>query len=118
MLKDRPRLPSCLLGKHWPQKEDCLSAALGPLTLQETRVKLGAESLQVKNFRHPLTVPGCTGLFRNFVQAFFHLIFFLIIVFTYLFLAVLGLGCCTGFSLVVVRGPLTGVASLVTEHGL
>ena len=85
MLKDRPRLPSCLLGKHWPWKEDCLSAALGPLTLQETRVKLGAESLQVKNFRHPLTVPGCTGLFRNFVQAFFHLIFFNNFIYVFIF---------------------------------
>jgi len=50
-------------------------------------------------------------------SAFFHL-FFLIILFTYLFLAVLGLGSCTGFSLVAVCGLLIGVASLVTEHGL
>ena len=43
------------------------------------------------------------------------------------FLAVLGLGCCTGsslvaasggYSLVVVRGLLTAVASLVAELGL
>ena len=32
------------------------------------------------------------------------------------FLAVLGLCCCVGFSLVVVHGPLTVVASLVVEH--
>ena len=45
----------------------------------------------------------------------------------YLFLAVLGLRCCSGFSpvvesgsysLVVVCGLLTAVASLVMEHGL
>ena len=45
----------------------------------------------------------------------------------YLFLAVLGLCCCTGFSLVVViggcslvavHGLLIAVASLVAEHGL
>ena len=44
----------------------------------------------------------------------------------YLFVAVLGLHCCTGFSLVVVRGGyslvlahrlLTAVASLVAEPG-
>ena len=47
--------------------------------------------------------------------------------FIYLFLAVPGLYCCSGFSLVVasrayslvaVRGLLTAVASLVAEHGL
>ena len=55
---------------------------------------------------------------QKFRSAFFHLIFFLIILFTYLFLAVLGLGSRTGFSLVAVCGLLIGVASLVTEHGL
>ena len=47
--------------------------------------------------------------------------------FIYLFLAVLGLHCCSGFSLVVasrayslvaVHGLLTAVASLVAEHRL
>ena len=47
--------------------------------------------------------------------------------FTYLFLAVLGLRCCTGFSLlaasrgsslVVAQGLLIVVASLVVEHRL
>ena len=54
----------------------------------------------------------------------FSFFFFLIILFIYL--TVLGLLCCTGFSLVagnrghspVVRGPLTVVASLVAEHRL
>ena len=36
----------------------------------------------------------------------------------YLFLAVLGLHCCTGFSLVVVCKLLIMVDSLVAEHGL
>ena len=36
----------------------------------------------------------------------------------YVFLAVLGLHCCRGSSLVVVVGLLTAVASLVAEHGL
>jgi len=48
-------------------------------------------------------------------------------IFTYLFLAVLGLHCCTnfslvavsrGYSLVAVHGLLIVVASLVAEHGL
>ena len=33
-------------------------------------------------------------------------------------MAVLGLHCCTGLSLVAVCGLLTAVASLVAEHGL
>ena len=41
---------------------------------------------------------------------------FEIIVFIDLFLAVLGLYCCTGFSLVAVCGPLVAAASLVVEH--
>ena len=49
------------------------------------------------------------------------------ILFTYLFMAVLGLHCCAGFSLVVesrgyslvaVQGLLTVVASPAVEHGL
>ena len=57
-----------------------------------------------------------------------YILFFLnFIYFIYLFLAALGLLCCTwAFSscgewelhLVVVRGLLTAVASLVAEHGL
>ena len=52
------------------------------------------------------------------------LVFFKII---YLFLAVLGLRCCEGFSLVVVRGGyslvavhwlLIAVVSLIAKHGL
>ena len=38
--------------------------------------------------------------------------------FTYLFLAVLGLCCYMGFSLVAVRGLLIAVVSLVLEHRL
>ena len=45
----------------------------------------------------------------------FKIIFFLII---FLFLAVLGLNCCTGSSLVVVHGRLIAEASLVAEHRL
>ena len=44
--------------------------------------------------------------------------FFLIILSIYLFLAVLGLHCCMGFSLIAVHRLLTAVASLVAEHGL
>ena len=55
---------------------------------------------------------------QKFRSGFFPSYPFLIILFTYLFLPVLGLGCCTGVSLVAVCGLLTGVASLVTEHGL
>ena len=36
----------------------------------------------------------------------------------YLFLAVLGLPCCVGYSLVVVHGLLVAVTPLVAEHGL
>ena len=47
--------------------------------------------------------------------------FLKMILFIYLILAVLGLHCCAGFSLVVVsRGLLSNfiVSSLVVEHGL
>ena len=53
--------------------------------------------------------------------------FLMLYLFTYLFLAVLGLRCCIGFSPVavsggysplVVHGPLNVVASLVAEHRL
>ena len=39
-------------------------------------------------------------------------------VFVYLFMALLGLCCCVGFSLVAVHGLLIVVASLVSEHRL
>ena len=54
-------------------------------------------------------------------------VLFLVIKLIYLFLAVLGLHYCVGFSLVAVRGRyslavvhglLIAVASLVAEHGL
>ena len=54
-------------------------------------------------------------------------LFFLIYLFIYLFLAALGLRCCTrafsscgeqGLLFIVVRGLLIAVASLVAEHGL
>ena len=53
--------------------------------------------------------------------------YFLIFYFIYLFLAVLGLRCCTqafsscgerGLLFVAVRGLLIAMASLVAEHGL
>ena len=37
--------------------------------------------------------------------------------FIYLFLAVLGLHCCAGFSLVAMHGLLTAEASAAVEHG-
>ena len=49
------------------------------------------------------------GFFLNFIIIFK--------IFIYLFLSVLGLRCCSGFSLVVVSGLLVAVASLV-EHSL
>ena len=54
-------------------------------------------------------------------------VFFKFILFIYLFMAALGLRCCTrtfsscgerGLLFVVVRGFLIAVASLVVEHGL
>ena len=54
-------------------------------------------------------------------------LFFLKFIFIYLFLAALGLHCCTrafsscgerGLLFVVVRGLLVAVASLVGDHGL
>ena len=54
-------------------------------------------------------------------------LFILFIYFIYLFLAELGLCCCTrafsscserGLLFIVVRGLLTAMASLVAEHGL
>ena len=58
---------------------------------------------------------------------YIYIYFFLIYVFIYLFLAVLGLHCCArafsscgkqGPLFIVVRGPLTVMASLVAEHRL
>ena len=37
--------------------------------------------------------------------------------FIYLFLAVLGLHCCAGFSLVAMHGLLIAEASVAAEHG-
>ena len=50
--------------------------------------------------------------------SFFKCIFLFIILFIYLFMAVLGLHYCVAFSLVAVYGLLITVASLVVEHGL
>ena len=47
-----------------------------------------------------------------------YLYFLKFIYFIYLFLAALGLCCCTRVSLVVARGLLIPVASLVVEHRL
>jgi len=51
-------------------------------------------------------------------RSYVSFLFFFKIIFIYVFLAVLGLHCCRGSSLVVVVGLLTAVASLVAEHGL
>ena len=65
--------------------------------------------------------PGTS--FSFFLQA----VFFFFLIFVYLFLAVLGLCCSVGFSLVVTSGGyslvaghglLIAVVSLVAEHGL
>ena len=48
----------------------------------------------------------------------FYLVLFVIILFIYLFLAVLGLHCCVGFSLVVVGGFLIAVDSVFVEYKL
>ena len=45
-------------------------------------------------------------------------VFYFSKLFVYLHLAVLGLCCCVGFFLVVVRGLLTAAASCVVEPGL
>ena len=66
---------------------------------------------------------------QSFLIAPEHFILFIIYLFiyVYLFLAALGLRCCTwafsscgeqGLLFVAVRGLLTAVASLVAEHGL
>ena len=70
---------------------------------------------------------GCAcveqGVNKNSVFFFYKFIY----LFTYLFLAVLGLRCCArvfsscserGLLFIAVRGLLTAVASLVAEHGL
>ena len=48
----------------------------------------------------------------------FYLVLFVIILFIYVFLAVLGLHCCAGFSLVVVRGFLIAADSVFVEYKL
>ena len=61
------------------------------------------------------------------IIVFYINLFILFIYFIYLFLAALGLHCCTqafsscgerGLLFIVVRGLLNVVASLVVEHGL
>ena len=63
----------------------------------------------------------------NLIYSREHFIYFFKILFPYLFLAVLDLRCCAGFSfivssrgysLVMVHGLLIAVASLVVNHGL
>ena len=49
--------------------------------------------------------------FRNILEKSFYTLL-------YLFVAMLGLHCCVGFSLVTVHGLLISVASLVAKHGL
>ena len=51
-----------------------------------------------------------TGVKARRSQAFFFLIIILFVLFIYLVLAVLGLHCCTGFSLVVASGGHSPVA--------
>ena len=46
------------------------------------------------------------------------LFLFFNILFIFIYLAILGLNCCMGFSLVAVQGLLIGVAALVVEHRL
>ena len=67
------------------------------------------------------------GTNKQTKKSLFYLFFKKIILFIYLFLAVLGLHCCArtfsscgerGLLFVVVRGLLIAVASLVAEHGL
>ena len=70
---------------------------------------------------------GSWNVRRAIEELNFILIYFFILNFIYLFLSVLDISCCMGFSLVnksggyslvVVNGPLIAVASLVSEHGL
>ena len=70
---------------------------------------------------------GVRNVFGGDHGVCFLFFFYKFIDFIYLFLAVLGPRCCErafsscserGPLLVVVRGPLTAVASLVAEHGL
>ena len=49
--------------------------------------------------------------FRNTLEKSFYILL-------YLFLGMLGLHCCVGFSLVPVHGLLISVASLFAKHGL
>ena len=60
------------------------------------------------------------------IEFYFNLIYFFILNFIYLFLSVLDISSCMGFSLVNksggyslvgVNGPLIAMASLVSEHG-
>ena len=57
------------------------------------------------------------GLALIFIQACVSPSLF-IRLYNFIYLAVLGLHCCTGFSLIVVPGLLVVVASLAVEHRL
>ena len=83
---------------------------------------------QGSHFQLHLYVPKAgRGVWFFFFFNFFNTLLFPFLNFIYLFLAVLGLRCCTrAFSscgeqrllFVAVRGLLIAVASLVVEHGL
>ena len=62
--------------------------------------------------RHPQPILRQNTLLDGYFPNFF---FFNQLLF-YLFLAILGLPCCKGFSLVLMRRLLTGVASPITTH--
>ena len=104
------------------------------------RVILGLEAFETASgihgsdwkgiFKSPETVLTCVNTLRDVVSGGFHSfgqILFLKIYFIYLFLAALGLHCCTrafsscgewGLLFIAVHGLLIAVASLDAEHGL
>ena len=86
------------------------------------------ESLHLcSNGIHKLKFPACTPVLPFLPQLQYFSLFIFLNLFIYSFLAMLGLCCCMlafsscseqGLLIVVVRGLLIAVASLVAEHGL
>ena len=110
--------------------EEKLGKGLPPRPRMSLPCRLGCSSSRVRPLSI-VTFASAVGLVASpslsAVDGSCGMIFFLFIYLIYLFLAALGLRCCTrafsscgerGLLFVVVHGLLTGVASLIVEHGL
>ena len=106
-----PDITKCLLGAETPLGENsCLSHSWWS---QETQALFlsSVDGLE-------LSLSQSQAFWANLRVTFFFLMRYLICSFPSFFLAMPGLCCCSGFSLVVASRLLTAVASLLVELGL